>query len=256
LALLDAWDVVTRRRPPMTPSRVLNDGVGGLDFHAVGEHLLGLLVDAAHFQPHERVLDVGCGVGRLAVPLTRYITDGEYIGFDVSRPAIKWCQRNIAVPSFTFTHVDVFNRHYNRRGKIQPTEFRFPSEDESIDVAFLASILTHLLPDAAAQYVAETSRVLKRGGRALMTFFLLDENVRENANLNFIRDKQPWWGVQDPKDPEAAVAYDLRTAEQALAARGLQIVEISRGAWSGHAHARSYQDVVIAVKVGSDPIYR
>ena len=41
----------------------------------------------------------------------------------------------------------------------------------------LTSVLTHLLEDEAEHYLAETARVLEPGGRALATFFLLDDDV-------------------------------------------------------------------------------
>jgi len=239
----------------MTPSRVRIAAVGGGDFRALGEHLAQLLIEAGQLQPHERVLDVACGVGRVAVPLTRYLKSGEYTGFDVSAPAIKWCRRAISSqhPNFLFIRVDVFNSHYNPRGKIQPAQFTFPCANESVDVAFLGSILTHLTPDAAAQYVAETSRVLKPRGRAVMTFFLLDESVRDKSRHGYLVPTfstypEPWWAIQDPQDPEAAVAYDISVVKEALGARNLEIMEVSRGGWSAHANSRTYQDLIVACK--------
>jgi SAM-dependent methyltransferase len=239
----------------MTPSRVRIHAVGGGDFRAIGEELARLVIETGSLQPHERVLDVACGIGRLAVPLTRYLTTGEYLGFDVSAPAIHWCRRAISArhPNFSFLHVDVFSRHYHRSGKIQPTEFTFPCADESVDVAFLGSILTHMTPPAAARYVAETSRVLKTGGRAVMTFFLLDQEVREKSRRGYLVPTfgtypEPWWAVQDPRDPEAAVGYDIGAVTAALKARNLEIQEISRGAWSSHPSPRTHQDLVVALK--------
>ena len=235
----------------MTPSRVQVHAVGGGDFHEVGEHLARLLIEAAQLQPNEQVLDVACGIGRVAVPLTRYLTTGSYVGFDVSGAAIRWCRSAISSrhPNFAFVHADVVSRHYNPRGNINPPQFTFPCENESVDVAFLSSILTHLIPDAAAHYVAETSRVLKPGGRSVMTFFLLDKEVREkNPAPGFNTYPEPWWAVQNASDPEAAVAYDIKVVEQALRSRSLDILEISRGSWSGHPNSRTYQDVVISRK--------
>lgn len=238
----------------MTPSRLRARTVGIGDFHAVGETLARLVIELGGLQPHERVLDVGCGIGRLAVPLTRYLQTGAYEGFDVSRSAIAWCRRAIArrQANFGFRHVDVFSRHYNRAGTIQPESFRFPYDDETFDVAFLGSIVTHLTPPAAARYVAETARVLKRGGRAVMTFFLLDGEVRKNAasfDPPFTSFPEPWWAVQSPEDPEAAVAYDIAVVRGAFRDRSLEPTAISRGAWSGHAGAATYQDTVVARKI-------
>jgi SAM-dependent methyltransferase len=253
LAALDVWDLVTNRRPPMTPSRVQAYKVAAGDFHAVAEHLGHLLVDAGGLQPHERVLDVGCGIGRAAVPLTRYLTSGSYAGFDISRDAIEWCRRHISAqhPNFAFTYVDVYNSHYNRYGRTLPEEFTFPEGDATCDVVFLSSILTHLAPAAAARYVAETARVLKPGGRAVMTWFLIDDSVRAKVGKTdkyFRPAAEPWWFVEDPRDPEAAIAHEFDVVKTALEERGLEIATMSRGRWSVNEGALTYQDLVIARK--------
>ena len=48
------------------------------------------------------MLDVGCGTGRMAVPLTGYLSDEEYEGFDLMPEVIEWCQENITpdIPTF------------------------------------------------------------------------------------------------------------------------------------------------------------
>ena len=48
--------------------------VGGGDFRAVGQKFLHLFTELADLQPDERVLDIGCGCGRIAFPLTEYLS--------------------------------------------------------------------------------------------------------------------------------------------------------------------------------------
>ncbi|MBK5258095.1 MAG: class I SAM-dependent methyltransferase [Thermoanaerobaculia bacterium] len=153
LIALDTFDVITRRRAPMTPSRLRIDAVGGGDFRAIGKHLAALVIGPGALQPDNRILDVACGIGRLAVPLTRHLTTGSYIGFDVSSAAIFWCRRAISSkhPNFEFIHSDVYSRHYNSRGGVAATEFVFPAADASVDVVFMGSILTFFLLDDAVR---------------------------------------------------------------------------------------------------------
>src|SRR6266480_5689571 len=96
----------------------------------------------------ERVLDVGSGGGRVAVPLTDYLTGGTYDGFDTSAHDVTWCRENVTprAPNFTFRHVDIRNQTYNPAGTIDPLRFRFPYDDSSFDFVFLTSIFTHMLP--------------------------------------------------------------------------------------------------------------
>lgn len=118
------------------------------------------------------MLDVGCGSGRMALPLTGYLnSEGRYAGFDISQKAIAWCQEHItsAHPNFQFEVSDIYNSLYNPKGKYQSLDFRFPYPDASFDVVFLTSVFTHMFPPDVEHYLDEISRVLKPGGRCLCT---------------------------------------------------------------------------------------
>ena len=59
------------------------------------------------------------GIGRMAVPLTGYLSGTEeYWGFDILADGIDWCNKNIS-PVFSNFHlelVDVYNRSYHPQG--------------------------------------------------------------------------------------------------------------------------------------------
>lgn len=155
------------RHVPPLPSSSLMDIVGAPsieNFYVVGEawgHIVSLL--AAR---EATLLDIGCGCGRTA----RFLLprpDIRYVGFDVSRSAIEWCRLELVPLSagrFGFHHLDVYSAHYNPRGAARGHEIRFPAGDGSVDVAFAASLFTHLLEPDARHYLKETTRTLKRGG--------------------------------------------------------------------------------------------
>ena len=122
--------------------------VGGGDFEKIGKEILQTLIEIGGLKPNERVLDVGCGVGRAAIPLTNFMKDnGSYEGFDIVPKEIKWCQKNISrrFPNFRFQLADVYNKAYNPYGKYKASDYKFPYEDESFDFVFLTSVFTHLL---------------------------------------------------------------------------------------------------------------
>ena len=71
------------KRNSITPPPELVQYVGG-DFQKVGKEFMNHFIQIGALQSNEKVLDVGCGVGRMAVPLMNYLTDdGAYYGFDL-----------------------------------------------------------------------------------------------------------------------------------------------------------------------------
>ena len=247
----DAFDWVLGKSDPLVPPRKLVYGIGGELRH--GDHIVGWLRDLAGLQPGEAVLDVGCGVGRVALPLTKYLSAaGRYDGFDIIRENVGWCRQAITprYPNFRFQHADVFNREYNPRGKFRGDAFRFPYPDESFDVAFLTSVFTHLTPPDAAHYLREVGRVLRPGGRCLATFFLL--NAESNALVDAGQGAftlEPAEGasrVHSRQVPEACIALDEGFIEESVRAAGLTVERPVRyGWWCGRQPAFDFQDIAI-----------
>jgi len=223
----------------MPPKGIMAIGPG--DWEEIGRTFLRAFRELAGLQPHERVLDIGCGVGRIAVPLTAYLsTAGSYEGFDIDPRGIRWAQRHItrSHPSFRFQVADIANSTYNPKGSVRAEDFVFPYPDESFDFAFATSVLTHLLPEEARRYLSETRRILKPGGRTLMTSFLLNdaslnELTRGRSHLEFPHDRGNY-RLMDSGKPDMNVAYSEELIRMMIANAQLAIREPIRfGAWSG-----------------------
>jgi SAM-dependent methyltransferase len=228
---------------------------GGGNFVAVGNEFFGYLVRYAGLRPHERVLDVGCGIGRMAVPLTTYLSPGSYEGFDVATPAIDWCQRAITpfFPQCHFQHVNVKNGLYNPQGTIDPHAFVFPYPDASFDLVFLTSVFTHMLEEETRHYVQEISRVLRPGGRMLATFFL--ENAESKKGVmeqrSALKFQYPCGSctTTNPHTPEDAILYPESLAMSLCEEQGLRCRAPLYGNWSGRTDALSFQDILIADRI-------
>ena len=147
----------------------------------------------------------------------------------------------------------MYNKHYNKRGAIKASEYCFPYENESFDFVFATSVFTHMLPDAVGQYLAEISRVLKHGGRAFISYFVLNDESRQHmatSEFNF-RCVDDRYGVMSERDPEAAIAYDESFIRQMHDEAGVPaILPVHYGNWSGRTGEVGGQDVVVAEKTG------
>jgi SAM-dependent methyltransferase len=245
LRALDARERLTRRGGRLVPPRRLQFAGQG-DFVATGDELLSHLVALCGLRPEDRVLDVGCGSGRLARPLAGYLSiEGAYAGFDVDAGGIAWCARRYRhSPHFRFVHADVRSARFNPGGAGDPAAYEFPFTDGAFDVAVLVSVLTHLTADAALHYLGQTRRVLAPGGRVLATAYVLDPEAP--APRMAFGSPAGGMAVLDPALPEEAVAYEEEWLLEALRAAGLDLVALHPGTWTGRAEGLSFQDVVVA----------
>jgi len=227
--------------------------VGGADFEATGREFLNLFVQVGNLQRGERVLEIGCGCGRMALPLTGYLSpEGSYVGMDVTEKSISWCRQNIArrYPNFEFLHADLYNKRYNPNGRHLAKDYTFPLPDDLFDFIFLTSVFAHMLPEDAENYLREIARLLCADGRALITFFLLNDVQQALASqgqndIDF-RCGSGSYRTRNEAIPESAVAYDEAFLHQLLERCRLELCgPVRHGTWSGREDGTSYQDILL-----------
>jgi SAM-dependent methyltransferase len=248
--------VVSGRHDPLVPPGDLHS-VGCSEFVRTGDEFFRYFVELANLEPQESVLDIGCGTGRMARPLTAYLNHGSYDGIDIVARSIAWCQRTYTTrfPNFRFQSLDAYNSLYNPTGRCRASEYRFPFSDSTFNFIFLTSVFTHMLPDEFDNYTGEISRMLKPGGRCLITYFLLNKESLQRMNQGLANQAFPHQlsgcRIQSTRHPEGAVAYHESRIREAYDTHRLQIMEpIHFGTWSGHPNGLSVQDMVIARKFG------
>lgn len=218
-------------------------------FESSGAEFMGYLRSLAGLRPSDRVLDIGCGCGQMALHLKNYLNkDGSYVGVDIHRPSINWCRQNIARrhKNFKFEHIDVRNLAYNPNAAQRAEAYMFPFEDHSFDLILLKSVFTHMRPSEVSNYLSEVARLLNSDGRCLATFFLLndDQTALAHNDLEFKYGEGEWRYVHE-HSPESAVAYDENFVMQLLEKYGLVVEKKIYGRWSGRADGLSYQDILL-----------
>ena len=251
------WERIDPLVPPKSLRRHLNVPLAR-DYRRSGETFLALLKADCSLRPSHAVLDIGCGCGLVAAPLTRYLfaeAQGRYEGFDVWKEGIAWCRARITTryPHFGFRAADLHNTRFNPGGKIPASSYRFEYPDAAFDVSFAKSVFTHLLPHSAEHYLTEAGRVTKRGGAFLATFFLLNPDSlacieRGLATIDF-KPVDAVHRVRLPEDPEAAVAYDEAFVKRLFAEHGFDVRGIRHGHWTQkRTTAPEYQDIIVGIK--------
>jgi SAM-dependent methyltransferase len=210
-------------------------------------------------RPTDKVLEVGCAIGRMAIHLIPYLKDdGCYEGFDINPIGITWCSRKIAARfrRFHFQLADVYNRRYNPVGQYKASEYRFPYQDASFDFVYLTSVFTHMLPLDMFNYLKEVARVLKPEGKCLVSYLILNDESRAlektNAGPSKLKHELGKSRFHTEAVPEGFIAFDEELVLGLYRHVGLEIVPpIHYGSWCGRRKFVDYQDIVIAMKSDS-----
>jgi SAM-dependent methyltransferase len=223
---------------------------GGGSFLEEGLRFREFFIELGGLKPTESVLDIGSGLGRMAIPLTDYLHEtSDYKGFDVVEDAVDSCRRNISsrYANFEFGYVPLNNDLYTISGQAAD-QFVFPYQDQQFSFAFATSVFTHMVRDEVANYLAETCRVTEPGGRFLATFFIMDseaEACSPQSDYKFAHRKGPVW-LMDKNVRGANVAFHPELIEEMGREAGWQRSEFFWGNWSGR-RGTTYggQDMVV-----------
>jgi SAM-dependent methyltransferase len=103
----------------------------------------------SHVRPGDRVLDLGCGEGAFCGELAR--AGAEPIGMEIAPAALERARR----------------RHPGLRFELTAAHGPIPLEDSAVDVVWSSEVIEHV-PDTA-RWLSEVRRVLRSGGRLLLT---------------------------------------------------------------------------------------
>ena len=95
------------------------------------------------------IFDFGCGAGKTYPIARKMFPNAYYQGYDISAELIRYCREK-----YPFGEFEVL-RHKE-----------LPFADEWIDLLICHSVLTHIFPDDAMEYLHEIKRVLSSTGRA------------------------------------------------------------------------------------------
>ena len=130
----------------------MHAAVGG-EFHAFGV-IEREMLRFFGLKPNDMLIDVGCGSGRLAIPLSKD-HPGGYLGTDLVEDLLDHARAHCDRPDWRFEAVD---------------GLAIPAPDGEADMVAFFSVLTHLLHEQSYLYLEEARRVLRPGGRIVFSF--------------------------------------------------------------------------------------
>ena len=252
---------INRKLPPAPPPD-LRVGIGDGEYWETGEAVASHIIETCGDLNGLRVLDIGCGTGRVAYFLAEALGEtGSYVGFDVQKAYIDWCRKKLRLDSkrFEFRHIPLYSSTYNLASRSKAEALEFPWPEGEFDLVIATSLFTHLMPEATAQYAAEAYRVLRPGGRLFATFYVLndqsnellaDEETETHPSFEVVHS---WGRVESEESPEDAVAFDEEWLSDVLLTRtNYDLLEFEEGWWR-QKYSKLYQDVVFLRKPKDTP---
>jgi len=139
------------------------------------------------FAEGDRILELGCGPGRMIRHLLPLAGRCEIWGADISAESILWCQRNLSPPF-----------HFVTTTKLP----HLPFADASFRFVYCGSLFTHI-DDLADSWLLELRRILAPDGRLFLT-------LHDNRTVELL-------GA--PRYARSPMARELRTSPTFQAAR-------------------------------------
>lgn len=191
------------------------------DFIEAGVRDAKLLRQRAGLGRRKRLLDWGCGAGRLAIGIKHLIGDiADYHGVDVQPELLHWAADNLSSEHYRFTLVDARNARYNPDGE---PSYEIPAEPGTVDVLYAYSVFSHMLTDDVAGYGATIARILAPEGRAMVTAYVeedVPDCVENPADYN---DRLEWKGALH------CVRFNRQFFEATMYDAGLVVKEFVHG---------------------------
>lgn len=187
---------------PLPPARLRSDAPGEV---SDGDYLAGAMRTAqvirrrAGLGPRTRLLDWGCGPGRLAIGIRHLMGSiADYHGVDHRPDHVAWAEENLGDQHHRFTLFEP--------GAVA---YQLPTEPESVDLLYTGAAFTHYVTADVTGYARAIASVLAPRGRAVMTAWVAQE----------VPDSEEKRGVPDD------VTYERGFFEATLYEAGLTVEE-------------------------------
>lgn len=167
-----------------------------------------------------RILDLGCGGGRMIRHLPQLCPAAEIWGTDISADHINWLKTHLSPPC---------------RFATTTTIPHLPFPDDYFDYVYCGSLFTHI-EDLADAWLLEVARILRPNGTFFSTFHdeaAAAEIVREGTSLGGVIDHDPNLKgdlVVVGRDSHSNVFYRSDYLRHVLSAR-FDVVRIEPGAY-------------------------
>ena len=163
-----------------------HDVVGAGLFELIGRRELAVLTTEG-LTPGSTVVDLGCGIGRMAVHAIPFLVDGHYIGTDIAPSMLERAQARIA---------PVIPDPPCRVSWVKQVGTTFAVPDQSVDAFCAYSVFTHIEHEDAFNFLVDARRAVRPGGIFVFSCLPMDlQASREIFLASAAMDYATRWSV-------------------------------------------------------------
>jgi SAM-dependent methyltransferase len=227
------------------------------DFIKAGMLQKKILIKYAKLNQNSLVLDVGCGGGKLAYALRKFLKKKHYFGFDVEKKTIDYLQKKF---DFEFKFLNI--QYLKNKNKINASQINLDYKENFFDVITSFSIFTHQSPIVLNNYLRQFYKFLKPGGLTLNTFYLIDpDNCHaeyaksygynpdiSNNNEKYYLEKNTQY-LDKEKIIHHDIFYNINFISNCFKDNGFELVYYDLGIFSGKKSEYGTQDFLVHKKI-------
>lgn len=173
---------------------------------------------------HHRLFDFGCGYGRTAIPLLRYLEPGNYVGTDISTERIRMAWEYVGLAGVSDRDPTFLVTKDNRLDELAGRTF---------DYIWAQSVFTHMPAADARAFFANIGRLCHAG-----TVLLLNFNVAADGGVELENVKDFYYGEAGFRAMAAEGGFgmaamddwkdDLRSEDRPKASRMFKLDRLGR----------------------------
>lgn len=194
-----------------------------------GQTDIQTMLDICPLEDARRILDFGCGSGRMIRWLKEYAADCEIWGTDIIADYLLWCQQHLS-PPFHFVMATMLPH--------------LPFEDRYFDLIYAGSVFTHL-DDLSSSWLLELRRVTSENGRIYITLHdentikLLDNEYKDHASARAFKGEVEYGAYSQSeygmftlgRRTGSQVFYSMEYFRQMAQQLKLEVINVTPGAY-------------------------
>lgn len=136
------------------------------NFIGMNPFFLDYLLKDSKIIDNHKVLEIGCSIACLSLPIIKYLKNGQYIGVDCDRKCIEWARTHIG------SCCNALFRCVRENDK-----FQLPFDNEEFDLIYSTTTFTTLSSSYLSRYLSEINRVLRKGGLLIINIFISNNSI-------------------------------------------------------------------------------